>query len=96
MELQPRPGQLLSYRFYDNSFFFYTDGLTERYYDLRWIEQRLEEVGGSGLCFVRTRDLPEVLGRDGLEAEELGAVENIHLLRLRTTGAGQPRDPTTG
>ncbi len=86
MELQPRPGQLLSYRFYDNSFFFYTDGLTERYYDLRWIEQRLEEVGGSGWCFVRTRDLPEVLGRDGLEAEELGVVENIHLLRLRTNG----------
>ncbi len=92
MELQPRPGQLLSYRFYDNSFFFYTDGLTERYYDLRWIEQRLEEVGGSGLCFVRTRDLPEVLGRDGLEAEELGAVEHIHLLRLRITGAR----PTAG
>jgi len=92
MELQPRPGQLLSYRFYDNSFFFYTDGLTERYYDLHWIEQRLDEVGGSGLCFVRTHDLPEVLGHDRLEAEELGVVEQIHLLRLRTTGTREPQD----
>jgi 4-amino-4-deoxy-L-arabinose transferase-like glycosyltransferase len=97
MELQPRPGQLLSYRFYDNSFFFYTDGLTERYYDLRWIEQRLDEVGGSGWCFVRAHDLPEVLGHDGLEAEDLGAVEHIHLLRLRSSGARQPQgDPPTG
>jgi len=92
MQLEPRPGQLLSYRFYDNSFFFYTDGLTERYYDLHWIEQRLDEVGGSGLCFVRTRDLPEILGHPGLVAEELGVVERIHLLRLRTTGTAAPQD----
>jgi 4-amino-4-deoxy-L-arabinose transferase-like glycosyltransferase len=82
----PGPGQLLSYRFYDNSFFFYTDARVLRLYEPRWIEGRLREVGGEALCFVRRFDLPEIMGYDGFRAEELGSVEEIHLLRLTLHG----------
>jgi 4-amino-4-deoxy-L-arabinose transferase-like glycosyltransferase len=90
LALEPGPGQLLSYRFYDNSFFFYTDSRVLRLYEPRWIEGRLREVGGQALCFVRRFDLPEVLGYEGFDAEDLGSVEEIHLLRLTLAGPPAP------
>jgi 4-amino-4-deoxy-L-arabinose transferase-like glycosyltransferase len=83
MALEPGPGRLLSYRFYDNSFYFYTDAGVERFFELRWIEDRVAATGAA-LCFVRERDLPEVRSSPRVASEEVGQVGEIHLLRLQS------------
>lgn len=80
--LAPPGAPLLAYRFYDNSFFFYTNERAERWWERRWIEQRVEGLG-EALCFVQTADLPEMLASERVTAEPLAAVAGIHLLRLR-------------
>ena len=58
MALEPGPGELLSWRFYDNTFFFYTDATAERVNKMPRLRQRVQEKG-SVLCFVRATDLPD-------------------------------------
>ena len=83
MARQPEPGTLFSFRFYDNSFFFYTDATVERLWERRHIENRVDKLG-TALCFVRDEDLAHMKESKRFAAEELGHVGDIHLLRLES------------
>jgi len=81
IDLAPGPGQLVAYRFHDNSFYFYADASVEKLEKRSHVEERVEREG-SVLCFVRRRDLPDILASRRLAAEELGVRGKIHLFRL--------------
>jgi 4-amino-4-deoxy-L-arabinose transferase-like glycosyltransferase len=90
--LAPPGAPILAYRFYDNSFFFYTNERTERWWERRWIEQRVEGLG-EALCFVLTTDLPEMLASDRVTAEPIATVAGVHLLRLRAVAPAPSAGP---
>jgi 4-amino-4-deoxy-L-arabinose transferase-like glycosyltransferase len=83
---------ILAYRFYDNSFFFYTNERTERWWERRWIEQKVEGLG-EALCFVQSSDLPDLLASERVTSEPIATVAGVHLLRLRAVKPSPPAGP---
>jgi 4-amino-4-deoxy-L-arabinose transferase-like glycosyltransferase len=84
MALEPAPGRFLAYRFYDNSWFFYTDCTVERMWARDALQRRFQELGGGeALLYVRDFDLYELGTFPEIRVEEeVGAVGMIHLLRV--------------